>query len=681
MKANKITSLFPGNFKVIDSINMVVVTFGVILICFIWLGLFFKIDSERQMAISDATTATANLAHAFKEHTLRTIKSADQTALSLQYSYERNGQTIDMSVYKEGGIFYQPTIVLAGINDENDDFILSNTDPHIFSNLSDREHVSIHHNADSGRLYISKPVLGRSSGRWSINMTRRINKPDGSYGGAAIVAIDPYYFRDFYRQVDLGRDSAIALVGSDGIVRVWQSAWVSDDFGQDLNEKETNLMRQIADQDTGNFTAVSSIDGVKRISSYETIEEYPLTVVVGVGEDEMLAALSRRQSIYYQVSFILSAFVCVACLAIHLLVRRIKDNFRQIQLQSGEIAKREEEYYTLVENAQDVIIRSDRARRCLYVNPVIKAYTGTPAQGYVGKGGTAELPVPFVEQMDKAWGTVFATSQEQSIEFEYLTPKEEKVYFQARIVPEINPAGEVATVLSVIRNVTGNKVMEKQLAHFDRLNLVGEMAAGIAHEIRNPMTTIRGFMQFMGRKTDLPPQHKKYTHIVIEEIDRIDFIIKEFLSLARDKAISLRETNLNGIIEAIAPLIQADALMASKYIHLELGQIATIRGDENELRQLILNFARNGIEAMAPGGRLTIRTYQEHREVVMAIIDQGHGITKETMERLGRPFFTTKECGTGLGLAICYSIATRHDAAISFESSNTGTAVAVRFQV
>ena len=182
---------------------------------------------------------------------------------------------------------------------------------------------------------------------------------------------------------------------------------------------------------------------------------------------------------------------------------------------------------------------------------------------------------------------------------------------------------------------------QKEIAHLERLNLVGEMAAGIGHEVRNPMTTIRGFLQILIRKKECM-KYWEYYKLMIEELDRANAIITEFLSLAKEGLVCRNFKNINLIIKSLVPLIEADAIIANKYIKLELSEIPDSLLDDKEIRQLILNLIRNGLDAMSPGGYLTIRTYMEDDEIILAIKDQGTGIVPEVLEKIGTPFFTTK---------------------------------------
>ncbi|WP_026672100.1 response regulator [Alkalihalobacterium bogoriense] len=234
-------------------------------------------------------------------------------------------------------------------------------------------------------------------------------------------------------------------------------------------------------------------------------------------------------------------------------------------------------------------------------------------------------------------------------------------------------------IISTITDITERTQMEKEISRLDRLNLVGEMAAGIAHEIRNPMTTVLGFLQLMKIQEEMR-QPQEYIDLMIDELNRANGIITEFLTFAKDKAADKKIQSLNDVVMKLHPLLRAEALMGNNSIELKLEECPPLFLDEKEIRQLILNIGLNGLEAMTEGGVLTIQTYKEGQSVILAIKDQGPGIKKEDLENIGTPFFTTKEDGTGLGLAICYSIASRHSACIDIKTSSKGTAFIIRFE-
>ncbi len=234
-------------------------------------------------------------------------------------------------------------------------------------------------------------------------------------------------------------------------------------------------------------------------------------------------------------------------------------------------------------------------------------------------------------------------------------------------------------IISVISDITGQRLLNNEMAHLEQQKLIGEMAAGIGHEIRNPMTTVRGFLQMLGDKMECV-QFKEYFDLMIGELDRANSIITEYLLLAKNKPIELKAKNLNCIVKALFPLIQADAIASGKCIEIELENVPDLLLDESEMRQFILNLVRNGLEAMSPGGTVTIKTFPDGNEVVLVVQDQGTGIRPDILEKLGTPFLTTKDNGTGLGLAVCYSIAARHKATVKIETGPAGTTFYTHFK-
>ncbi|MBS4207094.1 GAF domain-containing protein [Bacillus sp. FJAT-50079] len=235
-------------------------------------------------------------------------------------------------------------------------------------------------------------------------------------------------------------------------------------------------------------------------------------------------------------------------------------------------------------------------------------------------------------------------------------------------------------ICCLIKDITEKKNYEKELRRLSNLDLIGQMAAGISHEIRNPMTTVRGFLQLL-QKDDEFEKHHHYFDLMIEELDRANSIITEFLSIGNTRTSDLEMLNLNSIIQDISPLIKIDTISQNKLIQFDTKDIPELLLNRNEIRQLIINLYRNGLEAMETGKVLTIGTYKEEIYVVLAVRDQGEGIPPEILDKLGTPFFTTKDNGTGLGLGICYAIAARHNATIEIQTGLEGTTFYIKFKI
>jgi signal transduction histidine kinase len=220
----------------------------------------------------------------------------------------------------------------------------------------------------------------------------------------------------------------------------------------------------------------------------------------------------------------------------------------------------------------------------------------------------------------------------------------------------------------------------ENLQRLDRLDLVGKMAATVGHEVRNPLTTIRGFLQIQKIKEQMYID-SEHLDIMINEIDRANDIISEFLAICRNKATVMALGNITKIINSLVPLISAEATNRDMLLITNLNPVKEIMLNQQEITQLALNLIRNGFESMSKGGCLTISTYQEDEEVILEIKDEGIGIPQDIIDKLGTPFFTTKENGTGLGLVVCNSIVERHNGSLEIVTSNKeGSTFKVRFK-
>ncbi len=238
--------------------------------------------------------------------------------------------------------------------------------------------------------------------------------------------------------------------------------------------------------------------------------------------------------------------------------------------------------------------------------------------------------------------------------------------------------GKATGAVILCDDITEYKKLQAEMTRLDQMHTLGEIAAGIAHEVRNPMTTVNGFLQLLLKDGEFNDK-REYLEIMIEELNRANGILGEFLNLARNKIVDLKPCQINQIIRSLAPLLQADAFLSDRTILLKLGDVPDLLLDVKEIRQLIINLVRNALEATPRGGMVEITTRQEKNIVSLSIKDQGKGIPEDIKEKLGTPFFSTKDTGTGLGLAICFGIIERHKAKLEVDSTPSGTTFTVKF--
>ena len=222
--------------------------------------------------------------------------------------------------------------------------------------------------------------------------------------------------------------------------------------------------------------------------------------------------------------------------------------------------------------------------------------------------------------------------------------------------------------LTVFKDVTDKIEMQEQLRKSDRLNVIGELAAGIAHEIRNPMTALKGFIQLL--EGSIKKEHAMYYQVITTELARIDSIINEFLILAKPQAIRYQEKDINQIIKETVDLLNAQAVLFNVQVTTIFDDhLPQIYCEPNQLKKVFINIIKNAIEGMTDGGNILIHTNKtENNQLHISIQDEGIGIPREIIKKLGEPFYTTKERGTGLGLMVSYKIVEEHKGKIKIES-------------
>ncbi len=238
-----------------------------------------------------------------------------------------------------------------------------------------------------------------------------------------------------------------------------------------------------------------------------------------------------------------------------------------------------------------------------------------------------------------------------------------------------DPDGQIVGAYVIFKDVTNLRSLEQQVQRSDRLAMIGQIAAGTAHEIRNPLTSIKGFLQVLQRTfvhTGMEKEHG-FTELMLTEIDRINELVNEFLLLSKPRHVSYDKTDMSGVIRDVLPIINNQAVLHNVTIRYQsVYQMPKVIADQGLLKQVFINLCKNGIEAMVTGGTLTLteRVDAAEQKVSVDIHDAGPGIPAFLIDKIFDPFFTTKDSGTGLGLSVCQRII--HDIGGSIRVSSKG---------
>ena len=350
-------------------IEVLPLLFMIILTALLWGAVTTILHHEKDREIERAFQRLDYLRRTFQEHSLNTLTTADQILRLLKAEFEERPSTREFSEFRQA-VERSAIIVQLGVIGANGNLQWSNQ-PFKPINLADREHFQVHVERDSGQVFISKPVLGRASGKWSIQLSRRLNHRDGSFAGVVVASVDAHYLGRFYQEVGLQPGAVLGLVGHDKVVRVRvtdQEVIVGRSLGED-----SPLLKALGANPEGHFLAPSSMDGIRRLYSYGQMPGQPLVVFAGFDEARVLAAYGERAYSYYQVASICSAILLLTGMFLWWLLLRLRQARQEV-----------EAAHAVFSAAPDPMVMLQRDRSGLfhyrYFNPSAQALAGRRAE-------------------------------------------------------------------------------------------------------------------------------------------------------------------------------------------------------------------------------------------------------------------------------------------------------------
>ncbi|KAA0544900.1 PAS domain S-box protein [Bacillus sp. BGMRC 2118] len=340
-----------------------------------------------------------------------------------------------------------------------------------------------------------------------------------------------------------------------------------------------------------------------------------------------------------------------------------------------ESLRRSEELYELITtNSQDIIMYIKLEGNIRFVSPAVEKVLGYKPEQLHGVSVKELIHPDELEEVLK-----INLNKTDVFTGRFLHRDGHYVWIETSLKVIHHSNGVIDKILAIGRDITERITAKELMVKSEKLNMAGQLAAGIAHEIRNPLTAIKGFLQLMEQGHTM---RREYFNIVGSELTRIEFILNELLLLAKPTIMKFEQREVTSILSQVTTLLDTEAILKNVIVRTRFQDDIYIHCDENQLKQVFINFVKNAIESMPNGGYIDIDAKRVKDTVNIMIKDEGCGIPEDKLKQIGQPFFTTKEKGTGLGLAVSYSIIENHKGEISVESKeNQGTTIFVKLPV
>jgi two-component system sensor histidine kinase HydH len=261
--------------------------------------------------------------------------------------------------------------------------------------------------------------------------------------------------------------------------------------------------------------------------------------------------------------------------------------------------------------------------------------------------------------------------------------KEKSIPVNVTTTNIVGEDGQYVGYMFVLKDLSELRQLELKIRQREKLAAIGNLAAGIAHEVRNPLSSIKGYVSYFGSLFPVESENRKIARITTDEVDRVNRVISELLEFARPADLRLSKTNIKELIGHALDVVSNEAASAGVKIIRKLDDdLPETVLDPDRIMQVLLNILINAIQAMEHGGEISIAARAEKKTLVVAVSDTGKGISVDEQAHMFNPYFTTKKTGTGLGMAIVHKIIENHGGTVDVRSrEDIGTTVSIRLPI
>lgn len=651
-------------------------------------GVAQDIAKERRLALIQGQAQAADIAGLLNDHLHQTIRRLDQALLHLRREYAADP---DWFIEKAAGwqrSVYADLAFQISVVDADGKLLFSNLaktkDP---VDLSDREHFRVHRERRGDELFISKPVLGRVSQKWSVQFTRPILDRDEVFAGVMVLSVEVDKLSEIYRAVDVGRDGVVSVMGRDRVIRARSAnlpngksaigMMVSEQAAFSAEAPINNAMR-----------FVSVIDGVARLGAYSRLSAYPLVVAVLYSEQELLAALADQEKEKIAGAATAGALIALGVVTVALLLWREGLSRRRLESAHDTLAAQEERWRLALDAVGDGVWDWSVDGDKVYFSPRWKAMLGyndveLPGELYAWRDRVHPDDLPHtladVEKLVSGETPFYAN------EHRLLGRDGAWRWVLARGVAVARDAdGRALRAVGTHTDVTGRREMEEALRRqteaLRRSNAELEAFAYVAsHDLRQPLRTVNSYAALLERELGdgLSEDAKEFLGFIRDGAKRMDRLVVDLLEYSRVgrnctpfSPVSMLTTAQDALANLNAALLESGGAVT---LAADLPQV---QGDESELLRLFQNLIGNAIKYRRPNQppeiTVTVETKDDHW--VFSVADNGIGVESQHYERIFGIFQRLHGPaegieGTGVGLALCKKIVERHGGRIWVESA------------
>ncbi len=664
-----------------------------LIIVMIWVSVAYQTYTVHTYSLRAATATADDLAHNVGESVNRTVAGVDQIIEILRNAYAADPAGFNLSKLAPSDQTLDAVTLQIATTDEHGMMTASNLSNAKLVDLADRTHVQMQMQSGADQLYISSPVLGRTSNLWSLQFTRKMFAPDGAMAGVLIMSLDPGHFVRFAQTLEIGQGSVTLIGIDDGIVRAHEPA-IANDIGQTASDFALQHIR--GEAKTGTFEMQDQFDGVSRIYSYRRLDKYGMAVVAGLATDDVFAHFRfdlRRRLIAGSIVTLLVLLVGT-----------------QLSRQRQRLISSQAHLSATLETMDQGIMMVGPDGRAPVINRRAIELLGLPAtllhsdlshgdilrwQIANGEFGQAK-PFSFDPTVDVGEDIGVIISGKSPIRPGYERSRPDGTILEVR-TQSMQGGGAVRSFTDVTARRHAEQHLQQaqtRLGRAQQMEAIGQLTGGIAHDFNNLLAVVVGNLDMLTEETEEGSDPRLMVTEALRAALRGSSLVNQLLAFARKLPLKPQTVDINQLTADMVSLLSRTLGGAINVTLHKDPKLWLVMADPSQLENAILNLAINARDAMPEGGTLELETScvtlsaaeivdlpdaSPGDHVVLSVTDTGTGMSLEVQARAFDPFFTTKTDGkgTGLGLSMVYGF-TRQSGGHVVIDSKPGIGTTVR---